>query len=73
MTETFRSQRHNPCQGCPNRYPACSGHCQSPAFLKWKAEQQRIREARRAYYSPVWKHGEGSMNRRKPPKQERKR
>lgn len=25
--------RHAPCKGCPDRYPACSDHCQKPEFL----------------------------------------
>lgn len=58
MTETIRNQRYNPCKGCPDRYPACSGHCQKPAFLEWKAEQEKIRQARKAYMPPKWKHDE---------------
>lgn len=73
MTETIVNHRPNPCKGCPDRYPACSDHCRKPSFLTWKAEQQKIREARRAYYSPVWQHEEGTSSRRKPPKRERKK
>ena len=39
----------NPCHGCPDRFPACSGSCRKPAFTKWKAEQETIRENRRKY------------------------
>lgn len=39
----------NPCFGCPDRYTACSDHCQKPEFLAWKAEQERIKKNRRAY------------------------
>ena len=46
--ELLRSGRENPCHGCPDRYTACSDHCQKPEFLKWKAEQERIRENRNA-------------------------
>lgn len=72
MSDIIRSDRYNPCHGCPDRYPACSDHCQKPEFLEWKAEQQRIREARRAYLPPIWKHQEARVERRKPPKRERK-
>lgn len=54
MTETFRNHRYNPCKGCPDRYPACSDHCQKPEYLEYKAEQKKIREARAAYKSPSW-------------------
>ena len=49
MTETIRNFRYQPCKGCPDRYTACSDHCQKPDFLKWKAEQAKIREARKQY------------------------
>ena len=58
MTETFRNERYNPCNGCPDRYIACSDHCSKPSFLAWKEEQAKIRAARKAYYSPVWAHEE---------------
>lgn len=58
MTETFHNKRYNPCKGCPDRYPACSDHCEKPNFLEWKAEQKKIREARNAYLSPKWKYPE---------------
>lgn len=50
MNETiFSSRKGNPCKGCPDRYPACSGHCKKPEYLKWKAEQDLIRKNRKAY------------------------
>ena len=58
MTETIRNDRYNPCKGCPDRYPACSGHCEKPEYLAHKEEQEKIRAARRAYYSPVWANEE---------------
>ena len=56
MITTVRSDRKGPCQNCPDRYPACSDHCQKESFLAWKEEQARIRKAKAAYYSPVWAH-----------------
>ena len=58
MTDTIRSNRDNPCNGCPDRYPACSDHCKKPAYLKYRAEQDRIRKARKAYYSSIWNRPE---------------
>lgn len=46
MIETVLRGRDNPCKGCPDRYSACSDHCKKLAFLKWKAEQEKIRKAR---------------------------
>lgn len=58
MTETIRNNRYNPCRGCPDRYTACSDHCQKPEYLAWKAEQKKIRDARAAYTPPKWQHPE---------------
>lgn len=58
MSDTLRSQRTNPCNGCPDRYTACSDHCKKPAFLKWKQEQETIRKNKKAYYSSIWNHQE---------------
>lgn len=49
MGDPFWGQRPNPCKGCPDRYTACSDHCRKEAFLKWKAEQDTIRENRRKF------------------------
>jgi len=54
MTETFHSQRYNPCKGCPDRYTACSDHCRKESFLAWKEEQEKIRKAKKSYYQPAW-------------------
>lgn len=48
-SDLLKSGRKNPCWGCPDRYSACSDHCRKPDFLKWKAEQAKIREARRKF------------------------
>lgn len=53
-----RRSKSSPCRYCQDRYPACSDHCKKPEFLAWKAEQETIRENRRKYYSPIWKHDE---------------
>lgn len=41
--------KHNPCYGCPDRFPACSGSCRKTAFLEWQAQQETIRKNRRKY------------------------
>lgn len=64
MTETISSARYNPRKGCPDRYPACSDHCKKPAFLEWKAEQEKIRQNRKRYNSPIWKHGDRDARRK---------
>lgn len=53
MAETIRSSRNIPCKGCPDRYTACSDHCKKPAFIAWKEEQAKIREARHRE-SSIW-------------------
>ena len=47
--DPMRSGRYNPCNGCPDRYTACSDHCTKPEFLAYKAEQETIRKNRAAY------------------------
>lgn len=64
MTETIQSDRYNPCKGCPDRYPACSAHCEKPKYKEWKEEQARIRENRKNYNCPIWKHGDRDPRRR---------
>ena len=59
MSDISRSSRLNPCMGCPDRYTACSDHCKKPEFKSYKAEQEKIKENRGKYWSPIWKHGEG--------------
>lgn len=48
-SDVLRGGRHNPCNGCPDRYPACSDHCTTPEYLAYKAEQETIRKNRAAY------------------------
>lgn len=64
MTETIINQRFNPCKGCPDRYPGCSDHCRKPQKLAWEAEQVRIRENRKKYTCPIWKHGDRDSRKR---------
>ena len=59
MADISRSSRLNPCMGCQDRYPACSDHCKKPEFKAYKAEQEKIKENWRKYWSPIWKRGEG--------------
>lgn len=53
MARMIENERPNPCRGCPDRYTACSDHCQKPEFQAWKAEQETeiIKPARRKRYS----------------------
>lgn len=37
-----------PCKGCPDRYTACSDHCQKPEFLKWREKLETVRTNRQA-------------------------
>ena len=37
-----------PCKGCPDRYTACSDHCQKPEFLKWREQLATVRTNRQA-------------------------
>ena len=53
MIMSVRNGRSNPCKDCPDRYIACSDHCQKPEFLAWKAEQETIRRNRGKYYETV--------------------
>lgn len=48
-SDVLRGGRYNPCQGCPDRYIACSDYCSKPDFQDWKAEQETIRRSRSAY------------------------
>ena len=54
----------SPCKDCHDRYPACSGHCEKPEYLEWKAEQEIIRQNRKKYKPPIWKHGDRDPRRR---------
>ncbi len=47
MTEQKRDIRNKPCYGCPDRYPACSDHCQKPEFLALKEKREKFREEQR--------------------------
>ena len=47
MTEQKRDIRNKPCYGCPDRYPACSDHCQKPEFLALKEKRETYRKAKR--------------------------
>lgn len=47
MKEQKRDIRNKPCYGCPDRYPACSDHCQKPEFLALKEKREKYREEQR--------------------------
>jgi hypothetical protein len=61
--DEFASKRPIPCKDCPDRYLACSDHCQKPVYLAWKAEREKIKQARRDYKAPAWVRRE-CLNRR---------
>lgn len=64
MCFDIRSSRGgNPCNGCPDRYPGCSGHCRKPEYLAYREEQARIKKAKEAYHSPAWVSPEMDMGR----------
>lgn len=58
------NSRLKPCMGCPGRYPACSDHCQKQELLEWKVEQEIIRQNRKRYKPPIWKHGDRDPRRK---------
>ena len=61
MSDPLRSkQKLSPCYGCPDKEPACSGHCKKPEYLKYRAEQERIKAAKKAYRPPAWMWPEAS-------------
>ena len=64
MTKTIGNQRPSPCQGCSDRYPACSDHCQKPEYLANKAEKEKIREHRKNYRASAWVRREGYVGRK---------
>lgn len=53
-----------PCKDCPDRYLACSDRCKKPEYLEWKQKQATIRENRKNYQTPVWKHGDRDPRRK---------
>ena len=64
MTTTFRTGRdENPCNGCPDRYPGCSGHCRKDSYLAYREKLKKIKKAREAYHSPAWVSPEMDMGR----------
>lgn len=68
MTETICNHRYTPCKGCPDRYPACSDHCQKPEYLAWREEQARIKKAKDNYRQTSWARAEmdpGNYRKRK--------
>ena len=38
MGKPLWNDRYNPCKGCPDRYPACSGKCEKPEFLAFEPD-----------------------------------
>lgn len=58
--ESLRNNRPAPCKGCQNREPGCSGNCQRPEYLGWRAELETVRKNRRRYYD-MWSYSVGEM------------
>ena len=45
-----RTRNNNcPCQGCTDRYPACSAHCEKEEFKVWKEKTAKAKEAEKKY------------------------
>lgn len=44
-SELLRGGRYNPCNGCPDRYIACSDHCQKPEYLGWLRQPAEVDNA----------------------------
>jgi hypothetical protein len=66
MIMTIGSTRHNPCKGCPDRYPACSAHCEKPEYKAYRAEQETIKRNRQAYNDSWAYTTEAVMKNRRP-------
>ena len=49
MRTTAFNSRQTPCNGCPDRYPACSAKCKKPEYIKYQQEQETIRKNRQEY------------------------
>lgn len=49
MTATVGKGRKSPCKDRPDRYPGCQDHCQKPALIAWKEEQNTIRKNRQKH------------------------
>ena len=45
----FTTRDKPPCHGCPDRYPACSDHCDKPEYLEWLAKKALVDKNRKAY------------------------
>lgn len=55
---------NRPGMGCEDKIPGCSDHCKKPEYLKFREELETIRNNRRRYICPVWKHGDRDARRR---------
>lgn len=64
MNGPLQNGRYNPCKDCQSRYPGCSAKCKKPKFLEWQAEQEKIRQNRKRYNSPIWMHGDRDPRRK---------
>jgi hypothetical protein len=49
----FTSRDMSPCYGCPDRYPACSGHCKKPEYIEWCEKRDLVKKNRKAYEKEV--------------------
>jgi hypothetical protein len=50
--------------GCEDKVPGCGDHCKKPEYLKFREELETIRNNRRKYICPVWKHGDRDARKR---------
>ena len=62
--DPYENKRPNPCKGCTDRVPGCQDHCRKPDHLAWKAEQEKIKEARHNYRPPIYVKRESILHKR---------
>jgi hypothetical protein len=54
MSEPMPNRNKPPCKGCELRERGCHDRCQLPAYLAWKAENEKIKKNKDAYYGSIW-------------------
>ena len=54
MSEPMPNRNKPPCKGCEQRERGCHDRCQLPAYLSWKAENEKIKKNKDAYYGSIW-------------------
>ena len=67
MIMTVGNSRPNPCNGCLDRYPACSAHCEKEAYKAYRAELETIKRNRQAY-NDSWAYTTAAVMKNRRPK-----